>query len=295
MKSLPAPSSLSHAATKEQLREAIAMREGRTTLHGDAHDVPAERVPTGWPAVDTLFGGGLPLRGLHEWAIESPRSPCSAFAPLGVLVHLAWRMDAWCQNRSTATPAHARMIVWIGAWCWPHADTLALGLRHPFRELEQPSVDNDSMKDLGETSNLWKRSIFVRATSMIDRVWCAETALEDPSVMTIVLDARDLDLTASRRLHLAVRRDGLEPTMLLGARTLRELREPSAAITRWRVSPCPIDIHQPLETPRWDISLSRIKSNVAPLGTVGVAGAHDDAPVASMDPSWVWRQGSVPS
>ncbi|MBL6080231.1 hypothetical protein JMJ56_19625 [Belnapia sp. T18] len=100
--------------------------------------------------------------------------------------------------------------------------------------------------------------ILVRAERPQDALWAMEEALRCPAVAGAVLVLADnLPLTATRRLQLAAEAGRalgllLRPGMLTA--------EPSAALTRWRVTPLTA-----VESPRWRLELLRAKGG-APDG-----------------------------
>jgi hypothetical protein len=108
------------------------------------------RIPTGIEAVDAMFGGGLPWRGLHEWLgvdevgeeatqasiAGSGRpsvSPLGALRllPIGVLVALAWRaLKAFVGMRGDDGRAGGvPRVLWIGRDVWPNPGCLLQGER----------------------------------------------------------------------------------------------------------------------------------------------------------------------
>ncbi len=230
-----------HADTLSRLRAVIAQREGRTSLTDMVVDSgsgaiaePCQRIrdslATGWP------DGDLPLRALHEFALTGTLAHGDAFAPVGVMVALLRRFaEQMADHRMELVESTRRSfpIAFIGEWCWPHAESL------------QP--------------DLWRDAVWVRASRAMDRSWCAEQALAEPGIAAVVVDARDFDLTATRRLHLAARRAEMPPALVLGLRRAKELtgNSPSAAISRWMVTA--EAGAAPLAPPSWTVQLVRAK------------------------------------
>ncbi len=169
--------------------------------------------PTGWSAVDAVLGGGLVDSGLHEWfgagegcegsAASSRRGRWTA--PVCLMVHLAWR----AMDRSVSP----RWAVWIGQACFPYPRVLVRG-------------DPGDMR-------LLDRSVFVAPKSAADRLWAVDLAVRSPSSSVVIADGGGFNMAATRRLHLAARR---EHKWILLVRPPWELGVLSAAHSRWRVS-----------------------------------------------------------
>jgi protein ImuA len=109
--------------------------------------------------------------------------------------------------------------------------------------------------------------ILVRAERWPDALWAMEEALRCPAVTGAVLalawdanrqagDGR-LDLTATRRLHLAAETGGALGLLL---RPDTADPAPTAAVTRWRVRPLPTaEAGAGLNEPRWQLELLRVR------------------------------------
>ncbi|MGC6401331.1 ImuA family protein [Sphingomonas sp. FW199] len=202
------------------VRRRIARIERRGPLV-DAR--PADRSPTGHPAIDRALGGGLMRGRLHEvLATSADAGSGSGFAALcaqligGEMLWLveepAWRMaGALCPSGLAAIGMDpARLIVGV----LPDA---AAVLRAAVDGLRCPALGAVAIELAG--------------------------------------DPRALDLTASRRLALAAESHGVTAILL----RLDGAASPNAAQTRWRVSAAP---SVPLAAnapghPAWDIELMR--------------------------------------
>lgn len=226
----PAPALQAHL---DRLREVC--NAGR--IQGDT----AARLPFGCPAIDRvlpksglILGGVHELLGLTEQTHQQPARRAAWTPPLTLTIHLA---------RRAAAANTAGAIVWIGANAWPFPTLL-------FRP----------------ECNLGARSLFVRAATADERTWAADLALRSGGAAAVVIDARDTDLSASRRLQLAAE-TGNCPCIAL--RPAHERAELSAAATRWSISPAPpappvtttpaADAAQPTPTRRWIVELLRCK------------------------------------
>ncbi len=198
---------------------------------------PQGVLSTGWAEVDAALGGGLARGGLHEWLglVSALRSagrtaPTSIVAPIadetrnvsrrpdeharggrepwrppvGVLIHLAWRV--------LDTDAEGRWAVWIGRRCFPY-----------------PAV---ALRRGGGDRRLLERSLFVSPRTPAERLWAIDLALRSPAVGVVIADGSELDLPATRRVQLVAKNHGV-PVFLV--RPPWERAEPSAAHTRWLV------------------------------------------------------------
>jgi hypothetical protein len=191
-----------------------------------------------------LAAGGLQNAAIHEWygttggegrpAAEGHKrqaaapEPCGWLPPLGVLARLVPQAWAGAEERGLS-PGE---IVWVGRQCWPYGWALAApGGRGP---------------------KAWRQSLFVDPPDDACRLWAIDLALRCPAVAVVVADGSRLDMAATRRLQLAARAGG---ALGLLVRPLGEIKELSAAATRWRVEPQPSPTHRP----RWSIHLLRCK------------------------------------
>lgn len=109
-----------------------------------------------------------------------------------------------------------------------------------------------------------ERFFAVFASDAKSLLWAAEETARSPAVAAAIVDfpgaAKALDLTASRRLHLAAQSAGAALILL---RTL-PAPEPTAAARRWRVRPAPSaadpDDDKAPGPARWRIDLERCRA-----------------------------------
>jgi protein ImuA len=162
-----------------------------------------ETVSCGIGEVDAALHGGLARGALHEITAADHRSIPAA---LGFLLAL------------TAIIKQAR-----GALLWPTAkQTNIFGLPYA-----------PGLKFFGLDP---ARLVFVCCANSRDCLWAMEEGLRLGGVAAVLgARAKTMDLTASRRLQLAAEQTNT-PVFLL--RNYND-RAPSAAVTRWRVSPAP--------------------------------------------------------
>ncbi|MEM9064116.1 MAG: hypothetical protein AAGB51_01350 [Planctomycetota bacterium] len=177
----------------------------------------------------------LALRGgLHEWFGADDRKRGSAWLPpMGVLIGLAWRVAG---SATVPGAGPSRRVVWVGRRCWPYPPAL---VRH--------GPD-------GADRRLLDASVFVDPASRQERVWAVELAARCAGVGIVIGDGSELAMAESRRLQLASK-----DTPLMLARPSREVRELSAARTRWRVSPLAMNETENDRCQEWAVELLRCK------------------------------------
>ena len=99
--------------------------------------------------------------------------------------------------------------------------------------------------------------VFVHAGTAQDGLWAMEESLRCPAIGGALLELREIDLTAARRLQLAAESGG--PIGLL-LRAGAEAGQASPALTRWRVSPIPgTGAPHDLGDPGWRLELLRCR------------------------------------
>lgn len=164
---------------------------------------PSRSLPLGIEDVDACLNGGIPCGALHEVALADHRSLPAA---LGFLLALAKRVQ---RGR--------------GVLLWPISKSMtAFG---------QPYAPG--LKFFGlNPSNV----VFVRCFHPRDILWAAEEGLRLGGITAVIgTRTKIMDMTASRRLQLAAEQAN---TPVFFLRTFND-HVPSAAVTRWRVSPAP--------------------------------------------------------
>jgi len=157
--------------------------------------------PFGMPEVDACLNGGLARGALHEIAAADHRSIPAA---LGFLLTLTNHSEKACV-------------------LWPLAKTV--------QAFGQPY--GPGLKFFGVDP---ARIVFVRCATARECLWAMEEGLHLGGIAAVIgARAKAMDLTASRRLQLAAEQ-AHTPVFLL--RPYND-HAPSAAVTRWRVSPAP--------------------------------------------------------
>jgi protein ImuA len=179
---------------------ALRNRIERIETHGAEH-LP-RRMPLGHADADASLQGGLALGAVHEVFAQAGRQSAAA---TGFVAGLAGRA------------AGRRPIVWI---------------RQDFTEIESGAVSTSGLVELGFDPRLL---VTVCASDVDHALRAAADALACDALGVVVMEvwggAKQLDLTASRKLTLAAQASGV--TGLL----LRMAAEPQAstAETRWIV------------------------------------------------------------
>ena len=216
-------------------------------------------------ALAALAGAGLRLASRDADGEDAPE----AFAATpGVVAELlgdgAGHAVAlsWCRN--------VGRVAWIGRRAWPSGEAL-------------------------RRADLLDESLLVDAPTAQDRLWAAELCARAAGdvVGAVVADGSGFDLTATRRLQLAVR--GRDVRLIL-LRPGDDARHASAAGERWAVSPVPVLTHDAHEAgprrPAWDVRLLRRKGRDRPAATPELpVGLHlsSDAPVVRSDETYLLR------
>lgn len=214
--------------------------------------------PFGIGEVDAALGGGLACAALHEVSA----APLHLGAAAGFALMLAAR-----------APEQTKQVLWIAT---------------DFGMLETGGLYGPGLDQIGLPS---AKLLMARVARPVDVLFAAEEALKCRALGAVVAELNgEADLTASRRLTLAVREGGA-----LGLLLRHKLTDaPSAAFTRWQVAAAPSvpDEFGGLGLTAFRLSLTRNRRG--PCGTwtlnwnhhervfaalsVGVAAAASDRP-----------------
>ena len=237
-------------------------------LEGSRHDAGA--LPFGVAEIDArLPGGGLTLGALHEIAGGGDDAIDGASAALFAA--------------GIAARAEGPVL-----WCATESDLFAPGL--------------------ARTDLTPGRMIHVAAKDEKSLLACCEEALRHGSLGAVVADLSRLSMLASRRLQLAAEETGtlaLAVRRWKGKKQAADYGDPTAAVTRWRVTALP---SAPLPVPgigrpRWRLELMRCKSGnpaefdvevhdgAACLTLVAPLADRPAAPTTGSQPK-IWRAAS---
>ena len=178
-------------------------------------------------------GAGLELGVVHEWALSTGgEARARRQAPLSILSILIGNLLAL---RKEARQKE-QFIAWLGRGFWPSSSLLERTLKEG-----------------------WEKScLFIDVDEKQRRLWCTLQLLLSESVSILVADGSGLKPIAIRKLkHAAARSSALFFLM----RSPEEIVLPSAAQTKWRVSPIP----SRSENPCWSLELLRSRGLVRPI------------------------------
>jgi protein ImuA len=218
-------------------------------------------VQIGVPEVDKKLGGGLRRAALHELRGETTREAATV---AGFAAALLSRLMADDQRPVLFVVEEAALSEG-GVPYGPGLDRFGLDSR---------------------------RLVIVIVTKPGEALWVFEEGLRSGGLAAVLCELRGnpkvLDLTASRRLALRARENGVMGLLLRQA----GMAEPGAATTRWAVSPHPAtvtdDFPEGIGRPVWRLALERNRAGAtgdfclewdherrifAPVATLPVAGA----------------------
>lgn len=208
------------------LRRQLALLEGRASVQARGRPISS-----GHGAVDAaLPWGGLPRGVLHEVFAGDGRSAAAGFCA-ALLGRLA---------RGGAIPGAAPLL-WVRRDGKLHGPGLAAFGLDP------------------------ARLIVARAERDRDILWALEEGLRCPALAAVLGEVDAVSLFASRRLQLAAEATGVTVLLLRGGGAGPERLPPSAAVTRWRVTPAPGTAAagsaraRRVEAPRWRLELLRCR------------------------------------
>lgn len=219
--------------TLESLRARIRSLERSGAADGDLVRTPV--MSTGLAEMDgALPWGGLPLGRVHQvtGGEDGFLAPVLAFTA-GLAGRLATR----------ATP-----LVWVVEAGGPDDGLYGPGLAA-----------------LGLPPD---RLLVVRAGTATEVLWAMEETLRCPAPAVVVGQARDVDLTAGRRLQLAAEQGSTTGFLVPSAHGTGwgagTPSPPAAAATRWRVDPAPSAPvpWRGLGPPRWTVTLERCQGGL---------------------------------
>jgi protein ImuA len=201
--------------SERQIRSTIAALRGRIErIEADCETCLPRKVRLGHADADATLQGGLALGAMHEVFAQAGRQSAAA---TGFVAALAGRS------------AGRRPLVWI---------------RQDFTEIESGAVSMSGLAELGLDPRL---VVTVRAADVECALRTAADALACDAIGAVVLEvwgeARQIDLTASRKLTLAAQASGVTTLVLRMAAE----PQPSTAETRWIVRAA----HSPPPSSAW--------------------------------------------
>lgn len=232
-----------------EIRRRIALLEGRMAVPSLENPIAgkeaADRLAFGVSEVDRALGGGLVRAGLHEMRVRESRTA-------GALAGLGAALLARFQARD-------------GPFLW----IIEAGARREGGDLYGPGL-----RVLGLDP---ARLLLVRTRSAEEALWAFEEGLRCRALGAVIGEIhahpRSLDLTASRRLAIRAREEGVMGILLRqGAEA-----EPSAALTRWLLKPRPSlqekGFPDGLGRASWQLELER--NRLGPTGSFDLEWDHE--------------------
>jgi protein ImuA len=233
-------------------------------------------LPFGVVAIDqALPEGGLALGALHEFHGAGPDEEDGATAA-GFAAAIAGRI-----NNPFVIPGHRAAMNpepmntnpspdFTGPCSWVPGSRAAPSPRNDPRGiggmvlwcLKQHDLYGPGLAEHGLDP---ARIVLVRAARDGDILWALEEGLRTPALAAVVGEVGRLPMVAGRRLQLAAERSGVTALLLrrwrTGAEASAERTQPSAAVTRWRVTSLPSlpDGEPGLGRPRWQVELLRCR------------------------------------
>jgi protein ImuA len=250
-----------------RLRRRIAEIEGAGTAgaaeirpgeENGVHLAPRRGAPTlpfGIPEIDGMLAGGLRRAALHEIsAAESREAGAATGFAAAILARLA---------RSDSRP-----ILWV----------VEASAGHEAGDLYGTGLGSFGLDP--------RRLIVVTVAKPADALWVFEEALRCSGLAAVTAEIRanprQLDLTASRRLALRARENGIMGLLLRQSNH----DDAGAATTRWRVTPRPAsvtdDFPAGIGLAAWRLTLERNRRGLT--GTFDVEWDHDRQNFASVTP-----------
>lgn len=243
-----------NALPENALQKLLSSRAVWVGSKAPIHLSPTKRPKTsfGIPTIDAqLPEQQLSPGQIHELSLDHPlgnRAKGSWFPPLFILAPII---------RNVLHQVSGEYVVWIGKRCWP-APPFLERLLLPQQDQNLQDTNLQDITSHEPISHWLPRLLFIDATSPRQRLSATIDSLRCPCVAAVIADGSSLDMTATRRLQLAAQR-GSSLGLLL--RPPWEIERPSAAATRWRISPQP----SPSFSLQWKLELLRCKGGNAPL------------------------------
>lgn len=180
-------------------------------------------IATGIEEIDqSLPCGSLPLAAIHEFITENAEEGAAASGFLSGLLSSITKKDGY--------------IVWI---------------------VKTLNVFPPSLKCFGLNPD---RIIFMELPKEKEALWAMEDALRCEGLAAVVCEVSDPDLTATRRMQIAVEKSGVTGFIL---RMNPKKTGSTACVTRWHVKPLPSFLTEGLPGvgfPRWQVELVKVRN-----------------------------------
>lgn len=173
--------------------------------------------------IETAFPNGVfPTRGIHEFLSTTPEQSAATDGFISALLAVLMQNGTGC--------------VWIST----------------SRKLFPASLRTFNVDP--------ERIIFMDVSKEQDVLWIMEEALKCNGLSAVVAEINTLNLTDSRRLQLAVEKNGVTGFIL---RKDERKAVSNIATARWRITPLPSDTGDDMPGigyPRWNVELLKVRS-----------------------------------
>lgn len=178
-------------------------------------------------AEDLFLPQGLPQGTVHEWFSGKADKRAPRVPPLSIISLVVKNS---LESLLSSSPKHPGLILWIGKSAWP-----------------TPYI----LKEVGGELDLISRSLFVAPQNKKQKLWAIDAGLRSSGVAAVIAECESLPCSLSKRFSLAAKQGGAIGFII---RKTSDLAVPSAAMTRWVVTPMLAE-----SAPRWEVELIRSK------------------------------------
>jgi protein ImuA len=237
-----------HMSSKAELLNRL--RKEVAALQGHRRAAAGNDAVSQLSAINEAFPqGGFPLAGLHEFFCSAPEEQTAARAFVSGLLSTSRQQEG--------------AIIWIGTPPLPFPPALTRFGIHPHQV------------------------IFLELRNEKEITWALGEALKCEVLQAVVGELRELSLTSSRRLQLAIEQSGV-PCFLL---RYQPRNGTTTSHTRWQVSPLPSlaeDGLPGLGPPRWKVELLKARNGrpgTWELEWVSGRFRHAEAPLVQAAPT----------
>ncbi len=144
-----------------------------------------------------------------------------------------------------------------------------------------------------------ERIIFIETRQQKEALWITEEALKCDRLCAVIGEVKDISLTESRRLQLAVEQSGVTGLLL---RPQLKINHIIASVSRWRITPLPTlttDALPGVGFPRWNVDLLKVRNGKpgswqiewTPMGFKAIPTADARAAVVKLPKTFVRNTG----
>jgi protein ImuA len=206
---------------------------------------PLPPIQFGIPEIDSaLPNNGLQRGAIHEIFYHDPLLPKSVAKTIPAIL-------AYNAQRSALQSLGSSRVVWIGRDCWLNPAALAaLGAKSE----ECRSTHQNDLVD-----SLFKNSLFIDPPNEVTTLWAIDTALRSAGIDLVIAAIPRVSRVTTQRLSFSARRYSTTALLL---RSYQELSSPSAAASRWVLSPTQSNKGSIC----WNLSLAKLKSGLSIKG-----------------------------